>query len=105
METSGSNPHSPYAQKLHELVSIRNELMHLKDEVTVLEASCGEVSVHDGKATFALDSFRLPEFQWANVTLEQARRFREAVGIYFEEVLNVNTPSRFADGRVVCKSI
>lgn len=97
------DPASPYFQRLHDLISRRNELLHIQDEVHVIKPSPADVIIEeDGSTRVSFPPPKLPEFAWDKITVEQARGFQEAVGAYFEEVLDTN-PDELSSGKIICK--
>lgn len=75
------NKNSPHVFALHELISLRNGLMHIREE-----ADIEYLNYVPGDKEIALPEPRINN-PWFFVRLEDVQRFREAVALYAEEVL------------------
>lgn len=95
------DPNSEVVRALHELVSVRNELLHLKDDVEFMQVPRDEIVIEDDGGITITIPVRLPKFPWANLLVEQAQEFREAVALYFKEVLDIESFQELACGRVI----
>jgi hypothetical protein len=78
------NPDSPHTQALHELIGLRNELMHVSDKARVLTETSNEVQIEGSILTISVP---LPQSLWSTVTIEQVRNYQTALDIYFSEIL------------------
>jgi hypothetical protein len=73
-----------YTKVLRELISTRNKLVHVKETAVHLIGPSNQVRVEEDHV---VARFYAPKNPWGSVTLEKVKRFREAVGIYFHEVI------------------
>jgi hypothetical protein len=75
---------SPHVDALHDLITLRNVLMHVNEDAKIQHTSI-PWPVPDG---FQLSvSTSLPSTKWFSVTPEKANAYRAAVELYAEEVL------------------
>ena len=79
------NPGSRHTKALHELITLRNKLVHIDEEALVLNESDPQVSIKDDVVKITVS---LPVNPWITITLKKASTYRDAVEIYFREVLS-----------------
>ena len=70
---------------LHELISLRNHLVHVRNDAIFLESTDSRISLEGNTLTVVVDE--VPTTPWLSVTLEKAQAIREALEIYYHEVL------------------
>jgi hypothetical protein len=78
------NLRSPLARDLEKLIKLRNRLVHVEEEAQVVTGPSGQITVKHGPAVIHVP---LPENPWITVNVQHIERFREAVDVYFLEVL------------------
>jgi hypothetical protein len=104
------DPNSPFVRSLHELISRRNEPLHIRDEGQVIRASQDNVEVEIDEPsqrvtmTFPGEASRMPKDLWGSITPKQASEFREAVRAYFEELLNRGLGAEPSPGKIIIES-
>jgi hypothetical protein len=81
------NPRNDHTVAIHELITVRNELLHLRDEPLTLKVSDDAVSEVDGLLKVDA-SIPIPKDPWDSITLRRVRRFEAAVAAYFREVID-----------------
>ena len=90
---------SPRAKELNKLISYRNWLLHLEEgPVTVSEADPRVTTkLDDGKPIIDINGI-LPKDPWDLVTLNDVSKFKEAVKVYVNEVIE---PENIRPGELV----
>jgi hypothetical protein len=76
----------PHVQALHDLINLRNQLLHISDEPQVFDENSDKVNITNDGIKISLSESDI-KFLWSNVTLEQVQKYQTAVDIYFREVL------------------
>jgi hypothetical protein len=69
---------------LKELIVTRNKLVHIDEQAIHLTSSSNQVRIENNHAVV---EFFVPLSIWETITLEKVKDFREAVTVYFREVL------------------
>jgi hypothetical protein len=80
-------PRSPEVRAIHDLITLRNELMHVTEEADVLD--------FESNAPITLPAAKVTN-RWLMVGLEEVKRYRAAVKLYVDEVL-------FPPANTICK--
>lgn len=78
------NPRSSRIVTLHELITVRNKIVHIDEDVHVFTELHSDVSIEDNKLKVSLT---LPKSPWQEIGLKQVQGYRDSVNAYFEQVL------------------
>jgi len=84
-------------RSLHKLIYLRNRLLHIREGV--LDMQTGDHALVVEKGHVKIKS-RLPSNPWECVTLNDACKFRDAIAVYFREVIE---PEQIKPGKIIKK--
>lgn len=90
-------PNNPHTKALKELVHLRNVLLHISEGVKEFTESDSRVTSDEDYLVVRIPKTSNP---WDSVLLYQANKFREAVGVYFREVLD---PEKLVPGEIIIR--
>jgi hypothetical protein len=92
------NDCSNHAKSLLKLLSFRNALLHINEDVAVMNEADSRVRIEKDKCII-----KIPKTQslWDRVTPAEASQFRDAVSIYIREILK---PEHIRPGEIVRRS-
>lgn len=91
------DPNNPHTKALKELVHLRNALLHISEDVKEFTESDSRVTSDEDHLVVRIPKTENP---WDSVPLDQAHKFREAVGVYFREVLD---PEKLVPGEIISR--
>ena len=90
---------SPDAKSLHELLELRNRLVHIEDLVQSIRLT-PEMIERDGDSEFYRIPIDLPDDPWEDLVNDQARRYLDVVELYISEIINP-PPDELKPGRLL----
>ena len=73
-----------FSKSLRALITNRNKLVHIKETAVHIIGPNDQLKIENNQIVATL---RVPKNPWGSITLERAKEFREAVDVYFREVL------------------
>jgi hypothetical protein len=75
----------PAVSRLHSLISVRNRLVHIREDAVVLDNTDPSVCFEGNELRIVVDP---PSNPWDSVALEEALSMRAALKLYYDEVLS-----------------
>ena len=72
------------SQALRQLIHMRNKLVHIEEKAVHLVGPNNQIRIENNQVVV---SFPVPLNPWGSVTRDSLKRYREAVDVYFREVL------------------